>query len=181
MRFNLIYDFHKNPDWKDFYFEYIELKKYLKNARKFFNKQVKYECKRHPSNTNLQHVRELELKTNKINKEGPVFNYLNNGENKKDSGNKEKINNHRTENNNYVTILKEVKMFESLEQFSRKYISKFKKKLKKVERFFINVRDDLKTDFEHLKHLVLTCEDIEVILFKIGISKSKCVGEFTKY
>jgi hypothetical protein len=165
MRFNLIYDFHKNPNWSDFYFEYIELKKYLKDARKFMNKQVKYECKRHPSNANLQRVRELELEHIKITQQDKVSNSQNTK-----NGNKSHPHN---SNNNYVTILREVEKFDNLDHFSKKYLKKFKKKLKKVENFFLSVRDDLKADFNHLKHLVLTCEDIEVFLFLFSNFKMK--------
>jgi hypothetical protein len=164
MRFNLIYDFHKNSNWSDFYFEYIELKKYLKDARKFMNKQVNYECKRHPSNTNLQHVRELILEQNKITQ----------------SKLPNSTNMHNT-NSHYVTILKEVEHFENFDQFSKKYIKKFNKKIKKVEDFFLNVRDDLKADFNHLKQLVLTCGDIEVYFFYSGISKPKRFSQFAKH
>ncbi len=170
MRFNLIYDFHKNPNWSDFYFEYVELKKYLKNARKFLHKQVKYECKRHPSNNNLKNIRELELK-HEIKEKEKIHHTFNGKLNNNHILNGDIAHNHSTGHNfnhhntiDYVTILKQVKNFDNLECFSKKYIRKFKKKLKKVEYFFLSVREDLISDFERLKHLVLECEDIEVCI-----------------
>ena len=42
MKFDTLFDYHKKPNWKDFYLEYNELREYLINARNFFRESKIY-------------------------------------------------------------------------------------------------------------------------------------------
>ena len=66
MRFNLIFDFHKKPHWRDFYFEYNELKEYLSTARSFFKEQIEMQCKQHPENIALRKIKLEEEKNGEV-------------------------------------------------------------------------------------------------------------------
>jgi hypothetical protein len=150
MRFNLIFDFHKKPDWNCFYLEYKELKDYLLNARDFFNQSVKMEAKVNPNRVLFRRVSTIEE-----NKEIEHYDGENiNTENKVDL----------QKNPSFVTI-EENKKFETKEQFSKEYIQKFDEKLNRVKNFFLDVKNDLERDLKVMKDLVLDREDIEVIKY----------------
>jgi hypothetical protein len=147
MRFNLIFNFHKHSDWQKFYFEYNELKEYLKNASDFFRKEIEIKCKKHPSNFDLRKM--IEKKRDCDNNKNGI------------------INNNAVHDQELCLYNKSVNFPEfeiqtEYKQFSVDFIYKLKETLKKVEKFFLEAKNDLNDDFEVLKHLVLECEDIEV-------------------
>ena len=148
MRFNILFDFHKKPNWKDFYFDYTELKDYIINARDFFMKRVNSECEKHPDRIVYQRI---QLEENKQNEQGNIDGNI-------------IIDNHNNvqRSPSLISIRDYDKKFATKEQFSKDYIEKFQAKLERVKFFFLEVKNDLVTDYEHLKHLVLSCEDIEV-------------------
>jgi hypothetical protein len=148
MRFNLIFDFHKKPNWKDFYLEYKELNDYIKNAKEFFSERVKMKCQKHPDKSVFKRIESVEHRETEEN-----HNVIEQQEN----------NDHLERGPSVISFVSFEKKFETQEQFSKEYIQKFEAKLDRVKFFFLEVKNDLVADYEHLKHLVLECEDVEVI------------------
>jgi hypothetical protein len=154
MRFNLIFDFHKKPNWKEFYLEYKELNDYIKSAKEFFSERVKLKCQKHPEKNVFKRLESLE---NRNTEENP---------NDRDQ-NENNINLERGPS--VISFVKLENKIETQEQFSKDYILKFEEKLDRVKNFFLEVKNDLVADYEHLKHLVLECEHVEVLQYKYNI------------
>jgi len=146
MRFNLIFNFHKNIDWNQFYFEYNELREYLKKARDFFNLEIEKKYHEHPSNKELRKICEKQEEDNHNEHENNVQIDI--------------------EHNDLCLKSTSANLTEckSVKYFSKGFFNIFKEKLKKVEDFFVAVKNDLNHDFEKLKNLVSECEDVEVII-----------------
>ena len=147
MRFNLIFDFHKKPDWNCFYLEYNQLKEYIVHARDFFNQSVINEANLNPNKVLFRRVSMIE-------EVKEIENY--------DTGNLNTENNKGFKKNPSFIKIEENENFQTKKQFSKEYIQKFDEKLDKVKTFFLEVKDDLEKDFKVLKDIVLEREDIEV-------------------
>ena len=142
MKFGKQFDFYKIPEWSEFYFDYISIKKLLK-----------YLDKRRHKNKTKKKLKQIHIEENDDNNDEESSIIENTDKNNIDSNaNSNNTTTYLIDENKEVKKAKKINLSKYSESEQIKYFIKiYKKKVQVVENFFMEKLGEFQANFENLK------------------------------